>query len=121
MTSWETYQWLDTYVSLWGGIGGFVASEIKRREAKLQPATTRINLTRWEKFSDCVWNIILGVLLVHLYVATGSKLNILSATITGGSAALIWKNLFTAAPHQLPGRTEPPKTEPPQIGPPKAA
>jgi hypothetical protein len=120
MISWDSYQWIDSYVSLWGGIGGFVASEIKRRETKLQPPTARPRFTRWEKFSDCVWNVLLGVLLVHLYIGTGSKLNILSATITGGSATLIWKNLFTATPHQLPGTTEPAKVDPSGPEPPKA-
>src|SRR5580658_1473889 len=110
---WDTYQWIDSYVSIWGGVGGFVASEIKRREAKLQPPTVRSNPSKWEKFSDCIWNILLGMLLVHLYDATGSKLNLLTATITGGSAPLIWRNLFTATSHQLPGRTEPAK-EPPK-------
>jgi len=104
MTWWQV---LDTYVSIWGGVGGFVASEIKRRESKLLPPTTRIMLSFWEQLSEYVWNIILGVLLVHLYSATGSTLNILTATITGGSAPLILRSLFNATPHQLPGKTEP--------------
>jgi hypothetical protein len=53
----------------------------------------------------------LGWLLVYLYVNIGSKLNILSATITGGSAPLILRNLFAAAPHQLPGTKEPPPSD----------
>jgi hypothetical protein len=104
-------QWLisdDVIVSMWGALGGFVASEFKRREAKLQPPTIQINLSGWERISDHVWNVFLGWLLVFLYVKTGSKLNILSATITGGSAPLILKNLFAAAPHRLPGTKEPP-------------
>jgi hypothetical protein len=39
-------QWLsspETLVSLWGAVGGFVASEFKRREAKLLPPTTQIH------------------------------------------------------------------------------
>jgi hypothetical protein len=109
------WQWLtsaDTLVSMWGAIGGFVASEFKRREAKLLPPTTRINLTVAERISDLIWNMALGWLLVYLYVNTGSHLNILSATITGGSAPLILKNLFAAAPHHLPGTKEPPQPPP---------
>jgi hypothetical protein len=112
------WRWLtsaDTLVSMWGAIGGFVASEFKRREAKLLPPTTRVNLSVTERISDHIWNMALGWLLVYLYVNTGSKLNILSATITGGSAPLILKNLFAAAPHQLPGTKEPPLTPPPVI------
>jgi hypothetical protein len=108
---WDSYRWIDSYVSLWGGIGGFVASEIKRREAKLQPPTIQVKPSKWEKLSDLAWNVFLGVLLVHLYSATGSTLNVLTATITGGSAPLIWRNLFTATSHQLPGRTEPAENE----------
>jgi hypothetical protein len=109
MTIWPIpWQAIDSNVSMWGGIGGFVASEIKRREAKRQPPSAQSPPTTWEQISDCAWNVVLGVLLVHLYLGSGSVLNIFSATITGGSAALIWKNLFSALPHQLPGRTEPP-------------
>jgi hypothetical protein len=111
-------QWLrspEFLVSLWGALGGFVASEFKRREAKLLPPTTQIHLSRGERISDHIWNIALGWLLVYLYVNTGSKLNILSATITGGSAPLILKNLLAAAPHQLPGTTEPAPTPPPPL------
>ena len=105
------WQSLDSNVSLWGAVGGFVASEIKRREAKLLPPAVRASLTFFDYVSDYAWNVFLGWLLVHLYSATGSTLNILSATITGGSAPLIIKSLFNAAPHQLPGRTEPPPEE----------
>ena len=111
------WQWLtspgpDALVSMWGAVGGFVASEFKRREAKLLPPITRVELSTWERISDLIWNMALGWLLVYLYVNTGSKLNIFSATITGGSAPLILKNLFAAAPHQLPGTKEPPNPPP---------
>lgn len=106
MISWDAWHLIDSYVSLWGGVGGFVATEIKRREAKYAPTPTQPKLTRWERTSDCIWNILLGALLVHLYTATGSVLNIFSATVTGGSAPLILKSLFSA-PRQLPGNIEP--------------
>jgi len=61
-----------------------------------------------EQVYDCVWNIFLGSLLVHIYIVSGSTLSVLSATITGGSAPLILKNLLSALPHQLPGKVEPP-------------
>src|SRR5258708_28500004 len=113
--SYSIWQWLissDTLVSMWGAVGGFVASEFKRREAKLLPPTTQLHLSIWEKISDLIWNMALGWLLVYLYVNTGSKLNILSATITGGSAPLFFKKLFPAAPHPFPGTKQPPPAPP---------
>jgi hypothetical protein len=105
MISWE---WIDRSVTLWGGVGGFVASEIKRRETRTLPLTSQTEPSRWERLSECIWNVFLGSLLVHIYIVSGSTLSVLSATITGGSAPLILKNLLSALPHQLPGRTEPP-------------
>jgi hypothetical protein len=59
---------------MWGAVGGFVASEFKRRETKLLPPITRVNLSVGERMSDLIWNMGLGWLLVYLYVNTAVNL-----------------------------------------------
>ena len=103
-------RWLDNLPELWGLVGGLASTILKQIEAKNLPKIDRVDTTKFDYKAQYFWNAILGLVLTHLYVKSGSPLNPLTAFITGGAAPILVKQLLASAvPQHLPGTKDVPK------------
>jgi hypothetical protein len=104
---------IDNSAEFWGLVGGFAATLLKQLETQKHPFTAPSTTETVYKL-QYVWNPLLGFLLTHLYVKSGSSLTLLTAFITGGSAPIILKQLLASTvPQHLPGTKD---TEKPPRG-----